>query len=666
MNNNFRRLISICLIIAMVFLPTFGQEKKVMAYVEDEIFIRFKSDLSLQAMDDILLSFQEGIWVDGLNEKVVLEKKQAYDLLKGLYLLDLKTFSGAPLPLDRQSMALVLDMLEKIDAIDYAQANYIYDKRRSIETDVEDFYELWAFENDGSLRVGQDYYDERQGIVGMDINIKKAWDISLGSEDVIVLIADDGMDSNHLEFEGRVIQNDLLNPLDDIGKEDEFGEIIGSHGTHVAGTIGASHDSGSIVGVAPLTTLLPINILMHPNESEMNDLYETSDTAITSVAVAKEYGVKVMNNSWGSERWELVEDSDEKILVDDWDYDLVLRDVIKSVEDEILYVVAAGNDGHDNDLYPSVPDMFGSQRTGPDGEILEALKNVISVAAIDPTGMIAEYSNYGQNSVHISAPGWGIYSSYPLNEYTWLDGTSMAAPMISGVAALMYAVAPDISPQEIIDIMVRTGTPLPYANDYYKTVSDKIINAYEAVKAAQSLSVELVGVSSWAEPEVRSAISYNLVTDNIMDAYQDNISRKDFAKLIVRFYEVLSQETPPIPLVNPFIDTEDPDILKAYALNIIKGVSENTFSPDTFISRQEMAVMFYRTLGIIDSNLKQTTYEVESEDQDLIASWSMEALGFMAHHEIIKGVGNNRIDPLGLSSKEVAILLVLRTYLKFN
>lgn len=668
MLKNTRRFIFVCFLVAWLVLPVFADPDQG-TYVEDEMFIKLYEDTSDQ---DARLFFEwlhKGFTLEG-GQGVWFERQVTPYAIEDLYLYKLKSSDGVAL--DFEAYDGLRKSVQDQGVVYYSQANYKYKKQSLQGTELIGFEELWAFDNDGGQRIGQDIDDTRQGVAGMDLNILKAWELTKGHKDIIVMVADDGVDAGHLEFQGRIIQDALFNPQESLGLEDDFGDTFAGHGTHVAGTIGASWDQGSITGIAPYTSLLPINILSHPDDTPLNEKYGTSDSAISSIFVAKAYGVKIINNSWGSERWTLDEDSDEKILIDDWAYDMVLREAIESVEDEILYVVAAGNDGHNNDVYPSVPDMFASPRLGPDGQLLEGLKNVISVAALDNRGGLAEYSNYGEASVQISAPGWGIYSTYPLDEYTWLDGTSMAAPMVSGVAALMYAVNPDLSPEQVIALIIQTGRLLPNANDYLKTQSNKMVDAYGAVKAAKdmfdktTIEESLVGVSPWAEAEVKAAMTYDLVTSDLRDDYQSLITRKEFAYLIVNMYESMTKKNAPRPLVNPFEDTSDDRILQAYALGVIKGKTSTNFEPDEDISRQEMAVMFHRALEAINPKLMVGNYSLVSDDKGLVAEWAQEAMAYMHYYEIINGVSEDLLDPLGKSSREVAILLVLRTYLIFN
>jgi len=632
-------------------------------FVDYQVFIKTESGIQPEAVSD-------PVTLEG--ERIYLKERILDTGLENWYLFDLLDGEGRRMALSPVALDQVCQVLMARSGVEFAQPNFIYKRIIRREEgkegpDLEGFYELWAFDNDGSELMGQNYYDRRQGVEGMDINILPAWELTRGSKDVVVVIADDGLDVSHVEFKGRVIQDPIYNPQFLLGKYDEFGDSFASHGTHVAGIIGASWSTGEITGVAPNTSLLPVNILSNPKVDDLNDQFATTDSAIATIYIAKENDGKIINNSWGSERWTLDVETGEKVILYDWAYDLLLREAISSVEDSILYVVAAGNDGHDTDIYPSVPDLFGSDRVGPDGEEYEALKNVISVTAIDNRGRLTDFSNYGLKTVDISAPGWGIYSTIPGDEYSWYDGTSMAAPMVSGVAALMYAVNPDLTPEEVIKIIVETGRLLPDEEDHGKTASDKILDAYQAVKMAKDqYEAASSKYSPWALKEGQAAEGLNLVVKDMFDDYQLEISRLEFSYLILDLYQVMTGQTVETLGENPFVDTDDQAVLKVYSLGIIKGKTETTFQPSANISRQEMATMFYRTLRVINDQYGLETYELASDDRDLVAGWAYEAMAFMNHHGLIQGIGNNLIDPLGSSSREVAIILVYRTYLTFG
>ena len=177
----------------------------------------------------------------------------------------------------------------------------------------------------------------------------------------------------------------------------------------------------------------------------------TSD-AITCIDYAVSKGARILNNSWGGGPFEQS-----------------LFDAIDSARQKgVLFVAAAGNDSNDNDSSPGYPASY-------------QLANVIAVAAIDRNDQLASFSNYGQNSVHLGAPGVAIYSSVASADdaYDIFDGTSMATPHVSGVAALILAHYPDADLDELRGRILLSTVPVPALNG--RTTTGGRLNAYKAL-----------------------------------------------------------------------------------------------------------------------------------------------------------------------------------------
>ena len=169
--------------------------------------------------------------------------------------------------------------------------------------------------------------------------------------------------------------------------------------------------------------------------------------------------------------------------------------------------------------------------------------------------------------------------------------------------------------------------------------------------------------SNWAQPEIQKAQSFNLTTDRILSNYQSNITREEFCELVVKLYEALSGEQVSPVSPNPFIDTTNPEILKANNLGIVKGISQNQFAPNNPVTRQEISVMFFRALNAISADLDTDTSDVSRfADEEQIASWAIDAVRFLYKQGIMKGVGQNVINPLGNTTREEAIALTVRVF----
>jgi subtilisin family serine protease len=325
------------------------------------------------------------------------------------------------------------------------------------------FSYMWALRNTG----------QTGGMANADIDAVSAWDITTGSDNVIIAVIDTGIDYTHPdlvsniwtnpgEIAGNGIDDDHNGYIDDVHGYD-FCTVYGhtrdadpmdehSHGTHVAGTIGAaSNNNRGVTGINWHCKLMACRFL---NENG----YGSVADAIDAINYAVANGAKVLNNSWGGSG-----------------YSSSLATAITNAKDNgVLFVAAAGNDSTDNDTTPQYPACY-------------QIENVIAVAATDDDDALAYFSNYGKNTVHLGAPGVSILSTALNNEYRWYSGTSMATPHVSGTAALLLAQNPAITLNELKTRLISTGDPVSSLAD--KTISGRRLNAYNALMALPGLTI---------------------------------------------------------------------------------------------------------------------------------------------------------------------------------
>ncbi len=237
------------------------------------------------------------------------------------------------------------------------------------------------------------------------INSKAAWEVTSGNS-VSVAIIDNGFDAYHEDLSGRV--KETYNVSDGSSDVSPVSSSTVSHGSHVAGIVAATVNNGKGgCGVAPEADLYLIRVANADGKMPVANL-------LRAINVAAEWKVDVVNMSIGSASLSL-----EGIRL--------LQEAIDGLnESGATLVCASGNKGTDTEFYPAACD------------------GVLSVAAIDSSGTLASYSNYGE-WVDLAAPGTTIYSCYMDNKYGNMSGTSMASPVVAGVAALVYAINPDIS-----------------------------------------------------------------------------------------------------------------------------------------------------------------------------------------------------------------------------
>jgi len=172
--------------------------------------------------------------------------------------------------------------------------------------------------------------------------------------------------------------------------------------------------------------------------------------------------------------------------------------------------------------------------------------------------------------------------------------------------------------------------------------------------------------SSWAEAEIKEALDLGLTYSAVMNNFKNNITREEFCTLAIKLYEKLSAKTASKG-IDPFKDTDNEEILKAYELGIVKGISADTFSPKSNITRQEICVMIFRTLVVSIVNLNvDASVDFPFKDAAKISSWATDAMKFAYKNEIMKGLSQDTIDPLSNTTREQGIVLLLRTFKKYN
>jgi parallel beta-helix repeat protein/predicted outer membrane repeat protein len=416
------------------------------SFASDELIVRFgKADAAIEGKVRQLSSAERNAALTQLGGGWV---KRAYSIVPGLCLVKLAAGKKAE---------QVLATSNKVEGILYAEPNYELTVASTVPNDKY-LYLLWGLNN-----TGQD-----GGTAGADIDAPKAWDISTGGQDVIVAVIDTGIDYTHADLAGNMWMNTgeiAGNGIDDDGNgfvDDVHGYDFynddgdpmddHSHGTHVAGTIGAVGNNGiGVAGVCWNVRLMALKFLSSGGRGITSD-------AISCIEYAVQSGAKVLSNSWGGP-----------------DSGQALKDAIDAAGAAgVLFVAAAGNDNLNTDTYPIYPSSY----TSP---------NIISVMATDRNDArsiwsIFDASNYGATSVDIGAPGTYIVSCYLGGGYIAYSGTSMATPHVAGACALIWSYNPSLTATQVKDIVLETVDPtLPGL-----CVSGGRLNLYNALRGTTS------------------------------------------------------------------------------------------------------------------------------------------------------------------------------------
>ncbi len=188
--------------------------------------------------------------------------------------------------------------------------------------------------------------------------------------------------------------------------------------------------------------------------------------------------------------------------------------------------------------------------------------------------------------------------------------------------------------------------------------------------AVEEIAAGYEGLSVWAAGEINQAKDEKLVTEKVLSQFPKFITREEFCELAVLLYEKLTGLKAEAG-ANPFTDTKNPEILKAYKLGIVNGTSATTFSPNAEVTREQISAMLFRTLQTTMPQLEATgEFKVTILDANQISGWALPAVKFMSANEIVKGTPASEntayFKPKANTTREMAIALVLRAFNVFS
>jgi thermitase len=403
-----------------------------LAESEPEVLVKFRPGISLERVKRLAAGF---------NDRV----EDEIESVNGLVAID---------DLDNADAASVARQYGRLgDLVVYAEPNFRIKLDPTTVTEVAEtraprsgvlpndpmFNEQWALNNDGN----------NGGKEKADIGALKAWLRTKGSEEVVVAVLDSGVDYSHPDLMENIwhrpdsvpaYTDDELGTIDDrngFNSAENASDPMddNGHGTHCAGIIGAEGNNGiGIAGINWKVRIMPLKFIGKGGFGSTKNAIEAINYAIDRKKAG--VNVRVINASWGSTL-----------------YSKALEDAIRAAgEQGILFVAAAGNNGTDNDQRPHYPSNYD-------------LPNVISVAALDRADQLTSFSNFGVRTVQIAAPGKDIFSTWLNDAYREASGTSMAAPQVAGVAALIVSSNPKINVEELRRRLLKSTDSLAWLKD---------------------------------------------------------------------------------------------------------------------------------------------------------------------------------------------------------
>ncbi len=380
------------------------------------------------ARPEVMVKFRVGISADAIAQITSRFNDRVQDEIEavpGLIAID---------DPDNADAAAIAAQYQVLPEVEYAEPNYeVSLDLTKVDASPSDpaFKEQWAL---------------------VEIQAPQAWAKTKGSNEIVVAVLDTGVEYTHPDLVNNIwtrpdsiqpYQDRDLGTIDDVhginfgsdGGGDSPGDSLGDpldrngHGTYCAGIIGAEcGNSLGICGVNWQVQIMPLKFLNAGGFGTVSGAVAAINYAIDRRRAG--VNLRIINASWGL-----------------GEHSRALEDVIgKAHEAGILFIAAAGSAGSNNDLRPRYPAGFPL---------------VISVAATTADHALAEFSNYGGKSVQLAAPGKDILTTALGNDYATRSGTSMATPVVSGVAALALAAHPELSVDQLRSLLMKSVDKLP-------------------------------------------------------------------------------------------------------------------------------------------------------------------------------------------------------------
>lgn len=425
-------------------------------YIHNEILVQIEEDCSVNARKQLFSN--AGVSVEKSAEDCFVVKAA-----------------------NQKSLKSAIASLEASKQVKLVQPNFYYEVDNEVDkpnyaiplsldgVNISDYQ--WSLKNDGTLQFddyfrfnGKTHKETVDEVAGMDGNVIPLWEAVEGKtgKEVVVAVIDSGIDIGHPAFQGKLWKNTKEVPGDHVdndhnGYTDDYDgwnayslttnlkDELG-HGTHCAGIIATNgaHDVWGVTGKSNVK-IMPVKVFNDMKNDDENTLGCTSFSIRCGIKYAEKNGADICNVSLGMEQ------NDE-----------LLQETIR--QSKMLFVCAAGNEGNDLSRRACYPGNY-------------SFDNIITVGNMRCDGSLHDTSNYNRNLVPVVAPGTEIYSTFLDGEYEFMSGTSMAAPYVAGIAAMLYSYVPNMNARAIKNQICKNARQLTDLQGY---IGYGLVDAYAA------------------------------------------------------------------------------------------------------------------------------------------------------------------------------------------
>lgn len=621
-------IILLCILTVESVLPVYGAD------VKSEDFDS-SNNVSAYVPDELLVMYREEV-TDGQVEAMVEEQGDA-----GLEVLS-KTEEG--------TIAAV--SISEDTSVEEAIKEYEADER---VMSVTPNYKLELFSD---IPVNDSLYS-KQGYLEQ-MNVPGAWNVvnRASHEKVKVAVLDTGADIGHPDLKNvlnvqdskEVLSADgILGPLQGDGYKNGAASPGGGHGTHVTGIVAAEANNGQ--GIAGVGSALDnsvidlISVDVFSEDSTTNVKY-----VIKGLEYAKNIGAKVINLSLGIRKSEIQNN------------DIYLKEMCDSLANQgIIIICAAGNYGtEDNGGIDVVPSDYDS---------------TISVISVDRNNQKPQSSCYGSLK-DISAPGEYIYSTVKGGNYELMSGTSMAAPGITGIIAMMCSLNSNLDVGKVRDVLRNTATDIGTPGyDIYTGAG--LVNAKKAVEAVASedggatentvLPYGDVKESDWYYESVAYMYNKGIMTGLKPTVFgpTGKVSRAQFATILYRISGAnsvkYSSKFPDVPKGQFYTDA----VMWAASEGIIKGYENGYFGPGDLITREQMAVLLYRYVQYLGGDVSNKNSLEHFPDSRFVSGFALEAMQWANANGVIMGNADSTLAPRAYADRASCATMMMRFMKKY-